>query len=871
MGVVYKAEDTKLKRTVALKFLPSHLATSEQDKSRFIQEAQAAAALNHPNVCTIYGIEEHNGQMSIAMEFVDGQTLRDKRGMTSFKQAIDIGIQIADGLAAAHEKGIVHRDIKPENIMVRKDGIAQIMDFGLAKLRTTKGVSRLTREGSTVGTAAYMSPEQVQGQDADHRSDIFSLGVLLYELFAGSMPFKGVHETALMYEIVNVDPPPPSAFKPEIGLELDRIVLECMEKDPNERTQSVKQIAIDLKRFKRESGGRKVSRIDSARTFAGKEDTGTGKTSLLNRLLWPVIAGLLAVALGVAGFTLWKRADTTPLVYRFDIHLPKDQVLDLENTGSLAISPDGSTIVYRSGRILFQRRMQSAEPQPISGTEDGASPFFSPDGNWLAFFAGGKVKKVPLRGGAVINVADAVNNRGGTWSRDGSIIFTPSGRAELFIVPEDGGEVRRLTTVDSTKNERTHRWPQALPDGKNVIFTLGTLNSPDYYEDATIAVQNIQTGEKKVIIKGASYARYVPAGYILFAHEGTIFAVRFDLDRLEVIGVPIPLIENVSGDVSTGIIHFDCSATGTAVFAKGPSVLSKRLLALTDWNGKTTTLGARPATYVDPRLSPDGTKVAVGVQTANDFDLWIYDIPRNTMNRLTFDGANRSPAWSPDGKRIAYSHNDGNNASVIIRDADGSSKPEEFKINADRSYVSCWTKDGSALIVTIPSRGLGWDIWVQPLIGDRTMRLFLSTTFDEAFANVSPNGKWIAYLSNESGPSQLYVRPFPQGDAKWQISMKAAVGAPRWSRDGKTLFYIIDDNLMAVPIEGTQSLTAGQASVVLKNFSFQQLESAMMYDVSANGEYVLSAKPQGEYADVRQLAVVVNWFDEIEKSLVPEK
>jgi len=873
MGVVYKAEDTKLKRTVALKFLPQRLSASEQDKSRFIQEAQAASALNHPNVCTIHDIQEHDGQMFIVMEFVDGQTLEEKKGTISLKQAIDIGIQIADGLAAAHEKGIVHRDIKPENIMIRKDGIVQIMDFGLAKLRGK--ITRLTKEGSTVGTAGYMSPEQVQGNDADHRSDIFSFGVLLYELFAGQLPFKGVHETALAYEIVNVDPAPISSIKPEIDPTLDAIVLECLEKDPNERTQSVKQVAIDLKRFKRESSRQRVSRVSAARPIVKPEYSGQQIPSGApkERLrVWQIISAVLAVALIASGWMLMHKNSVVPTVARFAIVVPKEQQIDVQNYPAVGISPDGSRIVYKANGRLYLRKIEGFVGEPIPGTEDGVSPFFSPDGRWMGFFAGGKLKKVPLNGGAVVVIADAQNNRGASWAKDGTIIFTPTGRGGLCRVKEEGGDVQPFTNADSARNERTHRWPQCLADGKTVLFTVGSMGSPDYYEDATIEAVNLTTGERKVLLKGASTGRYLPSGYLVYSHSGTLFAVPFDLDRLEVKGAPFPVLDGVSSDVTTGAVNYSCAENGTLVYIPGQSTITDRMLALIDLNGKVSVLRAAERSYVDPRMSPDGKRIAVAIQSTKDFDIWVYDILRNTMTRLTFGGANRSPVWSPDSRRIAYSDNTGGpnvtagKSRVVIIQADGSGTPVAIAMNYDRTYVNSWSRDGSMLFATVPQQGMGWDLWVLPLNDDRKPWAFLSTRFDEAFPSLSPDGKWIAYVSNEAGSSQVYVRPFPRGEGKWQISTDVA-STTQWSGDGKLLFYGTTSGIMSVPITGTQSLTAGQPRVVLKGYRGVNVESAMSYDISPDAHSILVTRPKEGEGVFQEINVVLNWFDDIKKTV----
>jgi serine/threonine-protein kinase len=871
MGVVYKALDTKLNRMVALKFLPRKLTVDETEKIRFAQEAQLAATLNHPNVCTIYDIVEHDGEMFIAMEFVDGQTLREKKGSISFRQATDIGIQIADGLAAAHEKGIVHRDIKPENIMIRKDGIAQIMDFGLAKLRGN--VSRLTKEGSTVGTAGYMSPEQVQGQDADHRSDIFSFGVLLFELFTGQTPFKGVHETALAYEIVNVDAPPMSSVKPEIDPALDAIVLECLEKDPNERTQSVKQVSIDLKRFKRESSRSRVSRITAAIPVR-KPETGAAPSAPdlppRRSYIWPAVAGVLAIALIAAVWMLWRAPVVTLPTARFRIMLPKDQTINIITHTAIAISPDGSRIVYAAKGKLYQRRMESFDPEPIAGTDDGSSPFFSPDGRWVGFFGGGKLKKVAVAGGVPVGLADMSDNRGGTWTKDGTIIYSPSGRGGLFRIRSDGGEPQQLTTVDSAQNERTHRWPQCLPDGKTVLFIIGKMDSPDYYEDAAIASVNLETGARKIIMKGASTVAYLPTGYLVYSHSGILFSAPFDADRLEVTGMSFPVVENIGGDPTTGATDFSFASNGTLAYIPGLANITNRQLAFIDLNGTVSTLPAPVQQYMEPALSPDGGRVAVVIGSGKDEDIWVFDIQTKTMSRLTFGGPNRSPVWSPDGKRIAYSYNQDGDPKLIIRAADGSGTPEEIKVGYGRTYVTCWSRDGATLIFTGIGTGGGWDIAALRLDGDRKPIPILATKFDEMVGSLSPDGRWLAYLSNETGSSQAYIRPFPEGGGKWQISTERAF-QPHWSGDGKTLYYETENVMRAVSISGTESPTIGQRNLVLKEIPQLSLESGVTYDLAPDGQRFLVTKVQEGNEIFQQIAIVLNWFDDIRAAAAQAK
>jgi serine/threonine-protein kinase len=581
----------------------------------------------------------------------------------------------------------------------------------------------------------------------------------------------------------------------------------------------------------------------------------------------------LVIALAAAIWAPWKAGNIPGDVARFAIVLPKDRALASDFNPVIAISPDGQRIVFRASGKLYQRRLGRLDVEPILGTEAATSPFFSPDGRWLGFFAEGHLKKVPLMGGAPVTLADAPGNRGATWCSDGTIVFTPNGRGGLLRVKEDGTSLRQLTVPDTMRNERTHRYPQFLPDGKTVIFTVGTLDSPDYYDDATIGAVNLQTGERTVLLKGACMARYVSSGCLVYSRAGTLFAVPFDLRRLQVSGSSFPVAEDVFGDPTTGATHCSISENGTLVYVPGKANIYQRTLAWVDRNGAVTDLRAAARTYLDPRLSPDGNQVAVIISSGRDFDVWVFNIPRNTMSRLTFGGSNRSPVWSPDGKRIAYSYNATGNSKIIVRQADGSGTPEEFKSGLeeyDRTYVNCWTPDGSMLVVTVPQRRIGWDLMVLPLTGGRKPWKFLSTKSDEWVASLSPNGKWLAYISNETGVSQVFVRPFPGGTGQWQISADQAFET-HWSIDGKMLYYNTGHSIMAVPIEATQSLVAGQASVLLKDYRPLSIESGITFDVSPDGLHLLVTKSQDTEEAPLQIDVVLNWTDEISKVVASTK
>jgi len=880
MGEVFKAQDTKLDRFVALKFLPSQLTASEDDKARFIQEAKAASAMNHPNVCTIHSIEEYKNQLFIVMEFVEGKTLKDKKDSLSEKQTLEIGIQVAEGLAAAHEKGIVHRDIKPENIMVRKDGIVQIMDFGLAKLRETSGVSRLTKAGTTMGTMGYMSPEQIQGLDVDHRTDIFSLGVVLYELLAGESPFKGMHETAIMYEIVNVEAPPLSSIKEGFDPELDSIILECLEKDKDERCQSAKELAKDLRKIKKSTGHRK-SRVYNVNqnSFIAKSGAVTNATpsgslivEVMNRKIdvtkfirsriIPWVFSILLLAALIATWLVLNKPAREKIVTKFSLEIENDYMLDVSSYPALAISHDGKSLVYKANSKFYIRKMNSTEPVLINGIENASSPFFSPDDDWLGFFANGKLEKISISGGTPVILADALDNRGGTWNDNGSIVFSATTTVGLSLISENGGTVKMITTIDSSKNERTHRWPSFLPDGKHVLFTVGTISSPDYYENAVIDVADIKTGERKTLIRGASTARYINSGHLLFSRSGVLYIVPFDANNLEIEGQPVPVIEGVYSELTTGITNYMVSDNGTLAYIPGAVEGGSRKIVKIDLNGNTTTLDSSGHPYLEPRLSPDNKKIALVIRDGEDFDIWIFDILRKTLSRLTFGGLNRTPQWSQNGKKIAFMKRtkDGK-IGIFIKPYDGSGDEVEIYSGASRLYVDEWTTDGDNLIVDNLTLGAQSDLLVVPLKGDKKPWKYLDSKYDEYEASISPNGKWLAYLTNESGSYQGYVRSFPNKEGKWQISTDV-IEEPRWSPDGKTLYYRKGSQLIAVPVTTSPTYSAGIPKVLISGFPSMNVDSGISYDITSDGKYFITTTPV-KGSTLKNISIVLNWTEEI--------
>ena len=885
MGVVYKAEDTKLDRTVALKFLPPHLAASEQDKARFIQEAKAAAALNHPNVCSIIDIQDHDGQMFIVMEFVDGQTLREKRGSISSKQAIDIGIQIADGLSAAHEKGIVHRDIKPENIMVRKDGICQIMDFGLAKLRSASSkINRLTKEGSTVGTAGYMSPEQVVGQDVDHRSDIFSLGVVLYELFTGQLPFKGVHETALAYEIVNVDPPPMLAVKPGTDPELDRIVLECLDKDPNERTQSAKQVSIDLKRFKRESSRQHLSRTMVSRpamqisvsSAASETYEEAKKSSLAKREIsaW-IFAGIVLAALLFVLFRPRPDVVSDRQLIRSSIVTPESLYIHSFGAGSgkPVLSPDGRSLAF-SGILpdgtlkLYVRTLDDNETKPIEGTEGGHDPFWSPDGKMLGFFTGVNMKKIDLAGGNPATITKVLNSRGATWNKDNSIIYCPDYQSGLFQVSADGnGEPKQLTTLDSTRHEGSHRWPQFLPDGKHFLYLARTAVTTGEAEGDAIFVGSLDGKVKNMLVQSSFNASYAN-GYLLFERGSMLMAQHFDLDNHTVTGDPVKLQDGILSDPSYNIAVFTVSDDGMLVYEPGQTLGGGARPLLLDRAGKVIrALGDNLLEQDQPRFSPDGKQIAMYMYELRSrrSNVWVYDLETNSRRRLTTrPEGDFLPVWTPDGKEIIFTSGGVANRQIYRQSAFHSGNEQKVHSSSASEAAQDISPDGSTIIFqSLNLSQTKGDLFLLSLKeNDPKPVPFQTTTFDEHDARISHDGKWVAFVSDESGESEIYVKKFSDPNSNpWKVSTGGG-GTPLWGMGTNELIYLNDQGqAVAVVLQFNENAVNVKSTKVLIS---TPIPFASQYDISPDGKYFVVSRTV-EMQKHPFLSLVMNWENMLEK------
>jgi Tol biopolymer transport system component len=872
MGEVYRARDTTLGRDVAIKVLPPLFTSDPERRARFEREARMLAALNHPHIGAIYGVEDAEGVRGLVLELVDGPTLADRltAGPLPITEALTIARQIADALDAAHEKGIIHRDLKPANVKVTVDGQVKVLDFGLAKAFAGDGTSEdlahsptlsraATAQGVLLGTAAYMSPEQARGQALDRRTDMWAFGCVLYELLTGKQAFHGDTVTEILAGVLRGEPDwlaLPAATTKQVRDLLRR----CLQKDRTVRMRDAGDACIELQES--------LAAPSEGPTRIGPVTRGWPQAGVLG------LAGLVvAVVAGLAGGSLKA---TPPLagrpVTRFTITLPPGQQLaGLESGPAVALSPDGTHLAYVASQggtqRLYLRSMDSLETKSISDTEGAFNPFFSPDGQELGFFTGGTLKKVSVSGGAALAIGDASRvPLGASWGNQRRIAFVPSLGSPVQQISETGGGPQSLTRLE--KGGYVHGWPEILPDGKAVLFVAATG------KELGVATQSLRTGERRSLIPWGTQPRYLPPGYLVYAQFYTrlavpVMAAPFDPQRLALTGPPVPVIEGVRHHASTGAAQYSVSATGSLVFVPGGAEAAPSTLVWVDRKGGEYALPAPAHVYYSPRLSPDGRRLAVTINEA-DLNIQVDDLARNTLTRLTFQGiANGSPVWRPrDGKQIAFSSNTAGRRNLFWQLADFSVGPDPLTSGDNEKTPTSWSPDGQLLAFTEHNPTTGYDISVLR-ISDRRAESFLGTAFNEAAAQFSPDGRWLAYVSDRSGRYETYLQSYPGPGPTRQISTDGGT-EPVWNRNGRELFYRCGNKMMAVDISTQRGFAASTPHLVFEGpYLLAQTPSPPYYDVSPDGQRFLMLKPIGQAQPApTQINVVLNWTEEL-KQRVP--
>jgi serine/threonine protein kinase len=807
MGEVYRARDTRLNRDVAVKLLPDTVSADVERVARFKREAQLLASLNHPNIAHVYGVEESGETRALVMELVDGSDLRQRltRGRFTTKEAVALAIDMAAALEAAHERGIIHRDLKPANIMLDTQGRAKVLDFGLAKASqeddpdeanspTLTSPVNLTQGGVILGTAAYMSPEQATGRAADKRSDIWSFGCVLYELLTGKRPFDGGDVHTMLATILAKEPDWSALVRLPAGLQ--RLVRRCLEKERRQRYADISDVRLDL------------------------EDCMTGATATTavitssSRSLWIAAGAAMLVAAGLLAMALTQSAvdnSRTPTTLQVDIGAPVSLVT-AQGAGAV-VSPDATLLVFvgqphSAGSLpqLYLRRLDQLAASVLPGTAGAMSPFFSPDSRSVGFFASGKLKRIAVGGGGAADLADAPNGRGGSWGDDGHIVYMPDFYSGLWRVPASGGPSVRLTTPRGASG--THRWPQVLPGSTGVLYTSHTLLTG--YEEADLVVQPLPGGDPVVVRKGAYSGRVLATGHLVYMQQGTLFAANFDASTLRVVGDPVAVLEDVAnGAFWTGAAQYSASDVGLLAYLPAGTTTSP--VSWMSADGERSLLRPTPASWSDPKFSDDGRRLAMTIIDRSRSDVWVYDWQQDAMTRLTLhSSAAFKPVWTPDGNRVAFTFARAEEGifNVAWQRADGSGQVQHLAQGRNAKTATSFHPSGRFLAINELDAKTNYDVLVIPLSGDESAgwqpgppQDFVRTPAVELEPMFSPDGRWIAYASNESGRFEIYVRPFPGPGGVWQVS-NGGGSFPTWSRSGSRLLYAtLDQRLMVVDYE----------------------------------------------------------------------
>ena len=862
MGEVYRARDIRLDRTVAVKVLASHLSSSPELKQRMEREARAISSLNHPHICHLYDIGSQDGTDYLVMEFLEGETLAERlrKGPLPLSEILKIGIAVAEALAVAHRQGIVHRDLKPGNIMLTKGG-AKLMDFGLAKssagdlgsgvssapllsaartMSQGSPVSPLTTAGTMIGTIQYMSPEQIEGKEADARSDLFALGSVLYEMVTGAMPFEGKSQISVASAILEKEPAPISAVQPLTPPAFEHIVTSCLAKNPEDRFQTAHDVALQLKW---------VAQSGSGTTALSSTEKDRGR-----RELWGwLIAGALTLML-IAFVLWWRGSKSSEQTTYFSAPLPFA-------ARAVAVSPNGHTVVIVGHResernnVLWIYEPGSQEATNLANTEGASFPFWSPDGRSLGFFADGKLKKLNLAGGPVQTLCDASTGRGGTWNKDGVILFTPSGTlgVGLYRISASGGTPTQVTIPDKALNEDSHRWPVFLPDGIHYLYSA--INLSGRKDLHSIYVGSLNSNEKRLVVKSKGNGAYAAPGYLLFYRDRTLFAQHFDTKKLELTGEPAPLLTDVQFFPRISEAVFAATSNGLMVAQRSADSGASQVLWF-DRKGEQTGIALNSGIYGNIMLAPNGRDVASDTTdpVSQNTDIWTYDLETKSAKRLTFDPALDSlPIWSPDGSRTVFASNRDLKFDLYLKDANGGQEEKVIPQEGPDRFPTDWSRDGKYVIYQ-----RGTDLWFVTIPELRATQ-FLKASSTLKNGQFSPDGKWVAYSSNESGRWEVYVTSFPEAHGKWQVSNSGG-DQPRWRSDGKELFYFAPDSrLMAVPVKTGGNFDAGTPTALFQANPRELVATSeqFSYAVSNDGQnFLVNTQLKTE---ITPMSVVLNW------------
>ncbi|MET0621066.1 MAG: protein kinase [Thermoanaerobaculia bacterium] len=867
MGEVYRAKDTRLERTVAVKVLSQHLSSSPDVRQRFEREAKTISQLSHPHICALYDVGHEGDVEYLVMELLEGETLSDRlaRGALPLEQTLRFGQEIADALEKAHRQGIVHRDLKPGNVMLTKSGV-KLLDFGLAKeiaaanpasgatsLPTELGrAQNLTEKGTILGTFQYMSPEQLEGREADGRSDIFSFGAVLYEMASGQKAFSGQSQASLISAILRDDPQPISQAQPTSPVALDRVVRTCLAKDPEDRWQS----AGDLKRELRWIG-------EGSQAGVSMPAAAAAARARASRLPW-ILAGALALAaLALGGLVLRQRSARPQPIHAFLIPPPKT---NFQLTGDIAapfaLSPDGSNVVFGAGGRLWNQSLRSGVATPLTGTEAALFPFWAPDSQQVAFFSAGKLRIADVAGGPVRAIADAPTPRGGAWGKDGTIVFSADFRGSLARVAASGGAATPVTRLDQ-KLHSTHRWPWFLSDGKHFVYLAASHANPSS-ENAGIYVASLDGGEPKRLMASYGSALAVP-GWLLSVQDGNLMATPFDEGRLAVSGSAVRVASDVNFDRGIWRGVFSVSQNGMLVLQSARDTGRGQLLWV-DTSGKVlNTIGERTEAFA-LRIAPDGRRASVVEGDPNN-DIWIYDLERGVRTRLTTDAqVQMSPVWSPDGSEILF---DGGERAI---DADftvrrisalGGGEGRVAWRSKERLEATDWSRDGRYALF---DRGniLATDVWAYPLAEPEKAFPLVQTANLDGDGRFSPDGRWVSYMSLQSTRFEVYVTAFPAAGARWQVSASGGTDA-RWAPDGKTIYFLsLDNQVMAVPVDGSGAeFHVGKAEPLFPINVFVGPRISSGFEVAPDGKRFL-VNSAGD-VEAPRVVLISNWTSALTK------